>query len=95
MNTLEEFRKRLDNLLDFVDENSDELIHKYKIGMYLSCLYIKDRNPYDDGLIIGNAINTSCSISSFLKKHPEFIELFETAIEVSKKLANDDRSKRM
>ena len=94
MNTLEEFEKRLENLLDFVEENSGELIHKYKLGMFLSCLYIKDRNPYDDGLIIGNAINTSCSISIFLKKHPEFIELFETAIEVAKKIANDDRSKR-
>ena len=85
MNTLEEFEKRLSNLLDFIEENSDELANKHKIGMYLSCLYIKDRNPYCDGLIIGNAINAYCSISSFLKKNPEFIDFFEKTIEVAKR----------
>ena len=94
MNTLEEFEKRLSNLLDFVEENSDELANKHKLGLYLSCLYIKDRNPYNEGAIIGNSINASCSISSFLKKNPEFIEFFETTIEVAKKLANNDGSKR-
>ena len=94
MNTLEEFEKRLSNLLDFIDENKEELIHKHKLGLYLNCSYLDGDDPYDMGAATGNIADISYAIYCFLEKRPQFIEFLEKTIETTKSLANDDRSKR-
>ena len=80
MNTLEEFEKRLSNLLDFIEENKDELTHKHNFGLYLSCIYIKDDYPYNTGAAIGTIFNISCTIRSFFRKHPEISKYLEKII---------------
>lgn len=94
MNTLEEFEKRLNNLLDFIKENKGELIYKYNLGMYFNCSYIKDGYLYDTGDSIGNPLDISLAIFIFLEKQPRFIEFLEKNIAIAKRSANGDRSKR-
>ena len=87
MNTLAEFRKRLENLLDFVDENSDELIDKYELGLYLNCSHLEDNDSRTTESVIGRPFDILFAIHSFLEKRPEFIEFLEKTIEIAKRSA--------
>lgn len=85
MNTLEEFKKKLDNLLDFVNENSDELIDKYELGLYLNCSHIEGTDSRNTESVIGKPFDIFFSIYSFLEKRPDFIEFLEKTIEITKR----------
>lgn len=85
MNTLEEFEKRLSNLLDFIDENKEELIQKHNVSLNLNCFYMKDDDMRYTGATIGNPFDSSIAIYSLFKIRPEFIEFLEKTIEVAKR----------